>query len=530
MRDFDYIICGSGSAGCVVAAELAQDPALKVLVIESGRRDRNPWIHIPATFFRVLRGGRDAVVHASQPEPGLGGRPCLVPQGHVVGGGSSVNAMIYIRGQAQDYDDWAAMGCTDWDHASVLPVFRALEGNRSHGAPFHGRRGPLTVSNPRHRHPLSTAFLAACEQAGLQQSPDFNGADQSGVGFYQTTIRDGRRCSAAVAFLRPALKRGNVTLMTGARIDRVIVEQGRATGVRLADGRTITARREVILSAGALSTPLILMRSGVGPKADLDAQGVPVLVDLPAVGTQYQDHMAIPVEAETRAPISIFGQDRGIAAMRQMLHYLATRRGLLSSNMVEAGGFVDTSGAGRPDIQFHMLPGFAGAAGQPPFDGHGISFSVCVLRPASRGRLTLASRDPNAQGRLQAGILTHPDDIATTLRGLRLALSLLDQPAFTAILGQRRQPAAGPVDDDSLIAHIRASAKTVYHPAGTARMGAADDPDAVTDPRLRVRGIRGLRVADASVMPRLTSGNTNAPSMMIGARAARFIAEEGTTA
>ncbi|MFN3954345.1 MAG: GMC family oxidoreductase [Pararhodobacter sp.] len=526
MSDFDYIVCGGGSAGCVLAAELARDPARRVLVIESGRRDRNPWIHIPATFFRVLRGGRDAVTYASQPEPGLGGRPCLVPQGHVLGGGSSVNAMIYIRGQAQDYDDWAAMGCEGWDWAQVLPVFRALEGNRVHGAPFHGRKGALTVSNPRHRHPLSEAFLAACQQAGLPASNDFNGAEQAGTGFYQTTTRDGRRCSAARAFLHPALKACDITLMTGARIDRVIIENARATGVRLADGRQFTARHEVIVCAGALATPLILMRSGLGPAAVLEAQGVPVLADLPGVGRNYQDHMAVPVEAETRAAISTHGQDRGLRAAGHMLRYLASRRGLLASNIVEAGGFVDTAGTGRPDIQFHMIPGFAGAPNTPPIDGHGISFSVCALRPAARGHLALASRDPLAQGRLQAGVLDHPQDIATTLRGLRLALSLLERPALKTILGPRRQPAPGADDEAALRAHIRASAKTVYHPAGTARMGHADDPEAVLDARLRLRGIRGLRVADASVMPVIVSGNTNAPCMMIGARAAQFITDE----
>lgn len=528
MSGFDYIICGGGSAGCVLAAELARDPARRVLVIESGRRDSNPWIHIPATFFRVLRGGRDAITYASEPEPGLGGRPCLVPQGHVLGGGSSVNAMIYIRGQARDYDDWAAMGCAGWDWAQVLPVFRALEGNEVHGEPLHGRNGPLTVSGPRHRHPLSEAFLAASQQSGLPLNDDFNGTEQEGMGFYQTTTRGGRRCSAAVAFLHPALRRGNVTLLTGARVDRVLIEGGQARGVRLVDGRQIEAREEVVLCAGALATPLILMRSGLGPAAMLQAQGVPVLADLPGVGANYQDHMAVPVEAETRAPISTFGQDRGLRALRHMLRYLAGRRGLMTSNIIEAGGFVDTDGDGRPDIQFHMLPGFAGAPDIPPIEGHGISFSVCVLRPKARGHLALTSRDPRAQGRLHAGVLDNEADIATTLRGLRLALSLLEQPALKTILGDRRQPRPGALDDTALINHVRASAKTVYHPAGTARMGHMDDSRAVLDPRLRLRGIRSLRVADASAMPAIVSGNTNAPCMMIGARAAHFISEEET--
>ncbi|WBU59278.1 GMC family oxidoreductase [Paracoccus albus] len=523
MADFDIIVAGGGSAGCVLAAELSADPGLKVLLIEAGRRDINPWIHIPATFFKVMRGGRDAIVYEGEAEEGLNNRPFLVPQGYVLGGGSSVNAMLYVRGQAQDYDDWAAAGATGWAWHDVLPVFKRLEGNRDFGEPYHGQDGPLIVSNPRHRHPLAEAFLDACNGAQIRSNPDFNGARQEGVGFYQTTISEGRRCSSAKAFLKPALKRPNLTVMTETRVDRVLIENGRAVGVRLVDGRQITAARAVVLTAGALASPLILMRSGIGARKKLDALGIPLVADLPGVGQNYQDHMAIPVEAETAEPISVYGEDRLFRGAGHMLRYLYERRGLLSSNMIEAGGFVDVSGGGRPDIQFHMMPGFSGAPGVAPIEGHGISFSVCVLRPKSRGSVELRSSDPETKGLFRGGVLTDPGDVELSLKGLRLALSLLDQPALSRVLGRRRLPEEGPDTEDSLIAHIRDSAKTVYHPVGTAKIGDAADDMSVVDPHLRVRGIDGLRVADASVMPNLISGNTNAPSIMIGARAAEFI-------
>lgn len=523
MAEYDYIVVGGGSSGCVLAARLSEDASARVLLIESGRRDTSPWIHIPATFFRVNRGGRDVIMYHGEPQPELGGRAFIVPQGHVIGGGSSINAMIYIRGQAEDYDTWAQMGCRGWSFEDVLPVFRDLEDNDTFEDARHGRGGPLAVSGPRHVHPLSRAFLDAAREVGLPVNPDFNGARQEGMGLFQTTTRDARRCSAARAFLAPALRRPNLQVLTETRVARVEIAEGRATGVITEDGRSFAARREVVLCAGALASPAILLRSGIGPGAHLREMGIDVHRDLPGVGENFQDHVAVPIEARLRAPVSVAGHDRGLRGALHMARYLLTRSGLLSSNILECGGFIDTAGAGRPDVQFHFMPGHSTGPGGRPEPGHGISFSACVLRPRSRGWLRLRGPDPRAPIRLSANVLSDPEDMATTLRGLRLGLRILCAPPLAGLLRERFLPPPGRDSDDDLRAHVAECAKTVFHPAGTCRMGAADDTRAVVDPQLRVRGVSGLRVADASVMPNLVSGNTNAPTIMIAERAARFI-------
>src|SRR3954447_16774596 len=370
---FDYIVVGGGSAGCVLAARLSESAANRVLLIESGGKDTDRYIHIPATFFKVIEKGVDVHFYASESEKGLNGRPSIVPQGNVLGGGSSINAMVYIRGQKQDYDTWAQMGCRHWSYDRVLPVFRALEGNQRLSDEFHGADGPLKVSDRGYGHPISWAFIRAAQEAGLRYTEDFNGAHQEGVGFYQTTTHEGRRRSSAESFLREAEQRANLTILTGKRVHKVLFEGRRATGIALESGETYRAGREVILSAGAIATPKILQLSGIGDAAHLRGHGIDVVADLPGVGENYQDHLEATVQAEIKDPISMFGEDKGLRAISHMLQYMLTKTGLLTSTVVESGGFVDTAGTGEPDIQFHVLPTFVGFADRAAEPGHGIS-------------------------------------------------------------------------------------------------------------------------------------------------------------
>lgn len=394
MSEYDYIVVGGGSSGCVMASRLSADPACRVLLIESGRKDSHPWTHVPATFFKVIERGRDVVAYVGKKDPGVNDRDSIVIQGHVLGRGSSVNAMIYIRGHANDYNQWAQLGNRGWSYEDVLPAFRDLEDNMSFSDGFHGQGGELHVSDPRFRHPLSRAFVRAAQEAGLPFNPDFNGARQEGVGFYQSTTHEGRRWSAAQAFLRKAKTRPNLTIRTRTRVARVLFEGRAATGVALEDGSEIRARREVVLCAGAIETPRLLQLSGVGPGAHLQSLGIPVVSDLPGVGENYQDHLECPVQGESLHPISLYRQDKGLGAVRHVLEYLTTRSGVLTSNVVECGGFADVPGTGQPDIQFHVLPFLVSWADRVPIEAHGISVNPCFPRPKSRGSVRLRSPDP----------------------------------------------------------------------------------------------------------------------------------------
>ena len=523
MNSYDYIIVGGGSAGCVLAARLSEVPSNHVLLIESGQKDADKYIHIPATFFKVLEKGRDATVYVGEPEKGLNGRLTLVPQGHVIGGGSSVNAMIYIRGQRQDYDAWAQMGCRNWSYDKVLPAFMAIEGNQRLSGEFHGGQGALKVSDRAYGHPLSWAFVRAAQEAGLPYNEDFNGKVQEGVGFYQTTTFNGRRWSSAQAFLGDAQGRPNLTIRTATRVHKVLFDGSKANGVLLENGETICVAREVILTAGALATPKILQLSGIGCAEDLRRLGIEVVADLPGVGENYQDHLEATVQAEVTLA-SMFGQDKGVKAAAHMLQYLLTKSGLLTSNVVESGGFADSTGSGAPDIQFHVLPGFNGFADRAPEPGHGISIGPCFLRPQSRGTVKLRSADPKDAALFNANSLSVPADLETLVRGVELAIKITEQPSLAKIIKRRVLPRPGvEKDPEALRDYVRSVAKTVFHPSGTARMGSAEDRMAVVGEDLRVHGLQGLRVADASIMPTLISGNTNAPTIMIGERCARFV-------
>lgn len=520
---FDYIIVGGGAAGCVLAARLSENSGTKVLLIESGGKDIDRYIHIPATFFKVIERGVDVHFYASDAEKGLNGRPSIVPQGNVLGGGSSINAMIYIRGQRQDYDTWGQMGCRSWSYEKILPVFRSLEGNQRLSDQYHGKDGPLKVSDRRYGHPLSWAFVRAAQEAGLRYNEDFNGANQEGIGFYQTTTYKGRRRSAAVSFLRGAEGRANLTVLTDRRVHKVRFAGRRATGVILENGEIFDAGREVVLSAGAIATPKILQLSGIGDASHLRGHGIEVVADLPGVGENYQDHLEATVQAEVSVR-SLFRQDKGLAAARHMLQYTLTKTGLLTSNVVECGGFVDTLGTGQPDIQFHVLPTFIGFADRQPEPGHGIAIGPCFLRPQSRGTVKLRSANPKDPALFNANALSHPTDVETLVRGVELAIKITEAPSLARIITRRALPKPGVErDPEALRDYVRSISKTVFHPAGTAKMGPPNDRMAVVGEDLKVRNVEGLRVADASIMPTLVSGNTNAPTMMIGERAARFI-------
>lgn len=524
METYDYIVIGAGSAGCTVVTRLVE-AGKSVLALEAGPSEKSPLTSIPAMFFRLI-GTKRFWMYASEPEAALKGRPFFIPQGKTVGGGSSVNAMIYIRGQAQDYDDWRDGGCPGWGYDDVLPYFITAESNERLAGPLHGTDGPLVVSDSKYRNPVGYAFLRAAQQAGIPFNDDFNGVKQEGVGFYQTTISAARRGSTAATYLARVRTNKLLTLRTGAAVEEIVLENGAAVGVsyRGAGSEKIMARakEEVILSAGALATPKLLMLNGIGPADHLGELGIAVRRDLPGVGMNFQDHVGAPCYAKLNVPWGFYAQDRGLRALRHGLEYVMFKRGILSSNLIETGGFVDTNGSGRPDVQFHVIPVLSGDVDKPPPAMHGVSVNPCVLRPASRGSVRLRSRNGADPIVLNANVLSAREDMDTLIRGVKLGRKIFRAPAFANILEQELTP-GGPDDlpDAAIEDHIRTVAKTVYHPAGTCKMGT--DDMAVVDTQLRVRGVPRLRIADASIMPVVTSGNTNAPSIMIGERCADFV-------
>ena len=527
-RVYDYIIVGAGSAGCVLANRLSEDPGCRVLLLEAGPSDWHPFIHMPAGLAKLV--GQKGVNwdYSTAPEPELDGRLLWWPRGKVLGGSSSINAMCYIRGHAGDYDEWARMGAEGWHWDNVLPYFRRSEGNQRGADPLHGGDGPLSVSDPRHKNPLSEAFVEAALQAGHRGTDDFNGARQDGFGWYQTTTRDGARCSSATAYLKPVRKRPNLTVITRATANRVTFEDGRANGVVYSvagkGAYCEGASREVILCGGAINSPQLLMLSGIGPAAHLQQHGIEVVADLPGVGGNLQDHLDIcTLQRCTRGLSYDNASDLAVAFQ----YYLMGRKGPGSSNIAEAGGFLRSRLAEdeRPDVQFHFVPAQLDDHGRNRLPGNGYTLHACGLRPRSRGRLYLASASAADKPCIEAGYLNDPEgyDLKVLLEAQRLSREILAQPAFAAFRGEEILPGDKVQDEADLVAFIRRKAESVYHPVGTCRMGRVDDPDTVVDPQLRVKGVQGLRVVDASVMPRLVGGNTNAPTMMIAERAADLI-------
>jgi choline dehydrogenase-like flavoprotein len=524
----DYVVVGAGSAGCVLASRLSEDPAVRVCLLEAGGSDRNVLIHCPAGLALLAKGSTANWGFETVPQAGLNGRRGYVPRGKVLGGSSSINAMVYTRGQPEDYDAWAAAGNPGWGWDDVLPYFRRAEHNERGADAFHGADGPLNVADLRSPNRFSRLFVEAAVQAGERANSDFNGAQQEGVGLYQVTHRNGERCSVAKAYLTPHLGRPNLEVLTHAHVLRVVFEGRRAVGVevRLADGRTSTVRatREVLLAAGAVQSPQLLMLSGVGPGAHLQRHGISTLHDLPGVGANLHDHVDVIQVIDAPRLTELFGlSGRGVLrSISATLEWRRRRTGPLTTNYAEAGGFIRSRAEEtRPDLQLHFVVAKLVDHGRKTVFGHGYSAHVCLLQPKSRGTLRLASADPLAAPAIDPAFLAERDDVERLVRGFRRLREILRQPALAAHGGVELPVSASAVSDAQIEAFIRAHADTISHPVGTCGMGRG--AMAVVDADLRVHGLEGLRVVDASIMPTIVSGNTNAPVVMIAEKAAERI-------
>ncbi len=527
--EFDYVIVGGGSAGCVLASRLSEDPAITVALLEAGEPDKSVLIHCPAGL-AVMAKQTGAVNWAFETtaQAGLNGRRGFQPRGKVLGGSSSINAMIYMRGQPEDYDGWAAAGNPGWGWADVLPWFKRAEHNERGADAFHGSGGPLNVMDLRSPNAILPAFVEAGRQAGHALNRDFNGATQEGIGPYQVTHKNGERYSAAKAYITPHLARPNLKVFTGVRTLRVLLEGRRAVGVEALRGHeriTVRARAEVLLSAGALQSPQLLMLSGIGAPAELQRHGIALQHALPGVGLHLHDHIDVVQVVQAPQATSTFGLS--LSGMMRVLKGIGEwrhqRSGMLTTNFGEAGGFLKSQPSeATPDIQLHFVIAKLVDHGRKTTFGHGYSCHVCVLRPKSRGSVTLASADPLAAPLIDPNFFGEAEDMTRLVRGFKIMRTLLRQPALAALGGRESPTSTGATSDAQIEQFIRDYADTIYHPVGTCRMGPDANSD-VVDAQLRVHGLQGLRVVDASIMPSIVSGNTNAPTIMIGEKAAAMV-------
>jgi choline dehydrogenase-like flavoprotein len=526
---FDYIIVGGGSAGCVLAGRLSENPSITVALLEAGPADSSVLIHCPAGLPVLAKTGQAIWEYETVPQPGLNGRKGYQPRGKVLGGSSSTNGMIYIRGHRADYDNWAALGNPGWSYDDVLPYFKRAEHNERGSDAWHGAGGPLNVKDPTSPHRFSSLFVQAAEQAGYAINPDFNGSSQEGVGLYQVTQKNGERCSAADAYLTPHLSRPNLQVFTGAHTTRILLEKKRAVGVEFVqDGllKQLKCQREVLLSAGALQSPQILMLSGIGPHQHLVNMGIATQHHLPGVGQNLHDHPdAIQVVNAPNLTDLLGISLPGIANVTKgIFEWQKHRTGILTTNFTEAGGFIKSSpDEPIPDIQLHffIFKLVDHARQLSPLFGHGYSCHVCPLRPVSRGSVTLASKDPLAAPLIDPNFLGERADLERLIRGFKLMRRILAQPALAGHLGKESERSASAQTDAQIEHFIRETSDTIYHPVGSCHMGKGDM--AVVDAQLRVHGLQGLRVVDASIMPSIVSGNTNAPVIMIAEKAVDMI-------
>ncbi len=518
---YDFIVIGGGSAGSVIAARLSEHSDTQVLLLEAGGSDRHPLFHLPAGFAQMTKG-IGSWGWSTTPQKHMRDRVFNYTQAKVIGGGSSINAQVYTRGAAQDYDEWRQKGCVGWGYDDVLPYFKKSEDNDTFDGEFHGQGGPLGVSQPRAPLPICDAFIKAAGQLGIPRTRDVNGEKQDGVGYYQLTQRNARRSSAAMAFLAPNKGRDNLHIRKDTEVRRLTVEKGRATGVELSDGTRITASKEVVLSSGAIGSPRLLQLSGIGPADHLQGLGIDVVLDQPEVGANLQDHLDLYTISEVTGPHTY---DRFAALHLSALaglQYLFTRTGPAASSLFETGGFWYADPDARsPDTQMHLGLGTGIEAGVASMPNGGVTLNACFLRPRSRGTVRLKSADPADIPRIDPNYLADPYDREMSIRGLKLVQEILAQDALKPYIQAQRLPGPDVTTDDEYFAFICEHSKTTHHCAGTCRMGI--DDAAVLDPRLRFNGIDGLRVADASIMPNVNSSNTNAPSIMIGEKAADMI-------